>query len=114
MDPELVSGVPPLFFLNAAVFVLAGVLPVAGGFIIDGVVHVLCGSGLRYFLTAVAASVLVGLGGYAALNYGMGLPLLPETASMGASGLGQTFLSFSIPLSLLACLLRTVRYMTKR
>lgn len=89
------------------IFILAGLLPIVAAFLLDGVVQVLRGNGFRYLLLALGMTVAVAGVGYVILQIGIRSPTITSTSVMSVTTLGSMFLTFSIPLALLAFAIRT-------
>lgn len=93
--------------------VLAGLLPIVAGFILDGVVQVLRSNGLRFFFLAVGLTVVVAGAGYIIFQFGSAGPMMTAAHEASLYEFGRLFLTFSIPLGLLAFLIRTAKLLFK-
>lgn len=104
----MLSGISLLIAAYIGMFMLAGLLPIVAGFLLDGVVQVLRSNGLRYLLIALGMTVAVALVGYFIHQYGMTSAAMTATNRESVTKFGAMFLTFSIPLAVLAFLFRTV------
>jgi hypothetical protein len=86
---------------------LAGVLPIVAAFLLDGVVQVLRRNGPRYVLLALGMTAAVAVVGYIMYQYGISSPAVTPANRASVTHVGSMFLTFSIPLALLAFLIRT-------
>jgi hypothetical protein len=104
---EVLSGISLLIVAYAGIFVLTGLLPFVATFLFDGVVQVLRHNGLRYFFLALGATVVVAAFGYFLYNYGIGSSAITPASLASLTLLGAWFLTFSVPLAVIAFLVRT-------
>ena len=110
---NLLSGISSLVVAYGGMFVLAGLLPIVAAFVLDGVVQVLRNNGLRFFLLAVGLTVVVAGVGYVVYQYGSNSNMMTAANQASVSNVGRLFLTFSIPLALLAFLMRTVKLLSR-
>ncbi|TFB81242.1 hypothetical protein E3O21_05205 [Cryobacterium flavum] len=97
----------------AAVMLWAGVLPFAASWMLDGIVQVLRHNGLKLFWMALGFTIVVAGAGYLARQYGLGASDVSAASISAMSSLAQTFLIFTIPISLIAFIGRTIKLMRK-
>lgn len=104
----LLGGMTTILTAYIGVIVLVVFLPFVSTFILDGVVHVFRGRGLKPLLIGVAFTVVVAIVGVATISYGQpeGGPA-PETAA-GMASIAELLLPFSVGLALLAFVFRTI------
>ena len=110
---EVLSGISLLFVAYGGMFVLAGLLPFVATFLLDGVVQVLRSNGLRYFFLALGMTVVVAVVGYIIYQYGINSPAMTSANLASVTRVGGIFLTFSIPLALIAFLIRTGKLLFK-
>ena len=108
---DVLSGTSLLFVAYGGMFLLAGLLPFVATFLLDGVVQVLRNNGLRYFFLALGMTVLVAVVGYFIYQYGVSSPAMTSANLASITMVGGFFLTFSIPLALIAFLVRTGKLM---
>jgi hypothetical protein len=106
---DLLAGTSALVVAYGGMFVLAGLLPIVAAFVLDGVVQVLRNNGLRFFFLAVGLTVVVAGAGYVLYQFGSNSPMMTAANQASVSNVGSLFLTFSIPLALLAFLIRTAK-----
>jgi hypothetical protein len=106
---DLLAGTSALVVAYGGMFVLAGLLPIVAGFILDGVVQVLRSNGLRFFFLAVGLTVVVAGVGYVISQFGSHGATMTVANQVSLNEVGRLFLTFSIPLGLFAFLVRTVK-----
>jgi hypothetical protein len=109
----VLRSIAPLFIVYGATFLLAGVLPFVAGFLPDGIVQIMRGRGPKFFLASAAMPAGVAVIGWVGFQWGMGQAALAPSASSSASVLTKYFLPFSIPMSLLTFVIRTVQLLMK-
>ena len=97
----------------AAVMLWAGILPFVASWMLDGIVQVLRRNGLKMFWMALAFTIVVAVAGYLARQYGLGASDVSAASISAMSSLAQTFLMFTIPISLMAFVGRTIKLMRK-
>ncbi|TFD50268.1 hypothetical protein E3T55_10215 [Cryobacterium frigoriphilum] len=101
------------FAAIGGVMLLAGILPFVASWMLDGVVQLLRRNGPKLFLMGLGFTVLAGGGGYFALQYGLGIQGVPVDSTSAMKTLAQTILMFTIPLALIAFVIRTVKRLVK-
>ena len=101
------------FAAIGGVMLLAGILPFAASWMLDGIVQVFRRNGLKLFLMGFGFTVLVGGVGYFALVYGLGVQGLPFDSMSSMKTLAQTILTFTIPLAVIAFVIRTIKLLVK-
>ncbi|MGO4690599.1 hypothetical protein [Glaciibacter sp. 2TAF33] len=104
---ELLSGISLLIVAYGGIFVLTGLLPFVATFLFDGVVQLLRHNGLRYFLLALGITVVVAAFGLLLYQYGISSPAVTSVSLASLTILGGWFLTFSVPLAVIAFLFRT-------
>jgi hypothetical protein len=104
---ELLSGISLLIVAYGGIFVLTGLLPFVATFLFDGVVQLLRHNGLRYFFLALGATAVVAALGYFLYQYGISSPAITPASLASLTVLGGWFLTFSVPLAVVAFLIRT-------
>lgn len=106
---DLLSGISSLVVAYGGMFVLAGLLPIVAAFVLDGVVQVLRNNGLRFFFVAVGLTVVLAGVGYVFYQYGSNSTMMTAVNQASVTDFGRLFLTFSIPLALLAFVMRTAK-----
>lgn len=91
----------------------AGILPFVASRMLDGVVQVIRHNGLKLFWVALGFIIVVAGVGYLARQYGLGASDVSVASISAMSSLAQTFLMFTIPISLIAFMARTIKLMRK-
>lgn len=91
----------------------AGILPFVASWMLDGVVQVLRHNGLKLFGMALGFTVLVAGAGYLARQYGLRASDVSAASISAMTSLAQTFLMFTIPISLVAFVTRTIKLLRK-
>ena len=104
---DLLSGVSLLIVAYGGMFVLAVLLPFVATFLLDGVVQVLRHNGMRYFFLALGLTAAVAGVGYFIYQTGINGPAMTSANLASITMVGGFFLTFSIPLALIAFLIRT-------
>ncbi|SEN30114.1 hypothetical protein [Cryobacterium luteum] len=97
----------------AAVMLWAGILPFAASWMLDGVVQIFRGNGLKLFFMGLGFAVLVAGTGYFARQYGLDASDAPASSIEGLNSLAQTILTFTVPLALIAFAARTIKLLLK-
>ena len=110
---DLYAGIALLVVAHFGMFMLAGLLPVVAAYVLDGVVQVLRSNGLRFFFLAIGMSVVIAGTGYFVFQYGSTSSLMTSAARASLMQLGGVFLTFAIPLGILAFLIRTAKLLLK-
>lgn len=110
---DLYSGIGLLVVAHVGMFLLAGLLPFIAAFILDGVVQVLRNNGLRFFFLAIGFSVVIAGTGYVLYQCGNTSSLMTSAARASLTQLGGVLLVFSIPLGILAFLIRTAKLLLR-
>jgi hypothetical protein len=104
---DVLSGVSLLIVAYSGIFVLTGLLPFVATFLLDGVVQLLRHRGLRFFFLALGATVVVAVLGFFLYQYGISSSAITSASLAGLTVLGGWFLTFSVPLAVIAFLIRT-------
>ncbi|WP_146070001.1 hypothetical protein [Cryobacterium sp. Y29] len=105
---DLLSELVPVFAAYGAVFMLAGVLPFVLAFLLDGIVQIVRGNGFKALIAAFVLSVVIAAAGYLVLVWASAqAPLTPGTVA-SLNTVATYFLSFSVPLALIAFIARTI------
>ncbi|TFC84040.1 hypothetical protein E3T28_03680 [Cryobacterium sinapicolor] len=102
-----------LLFAYVGIMVMTVFLPFVASFLLDGVVQVLRGNGLKFFLAALGLTVLFALAGYLLWQYGINNPPLPSSTLVSMGTMAQMLLAFSTALALVAFVSRTAKLLWK-
>jgi hypothetical protein len=97
----------------AGVIILVVLLPFVATFILDGVVLVFRGRGLKPLMLGVAFTILVTILGLVAVSYGQAEAGPTPGTAAGMESMTRMLLPFSIGLALLAFVSRTVSTVLK-
>ncbi|WP_166788144.1 hypothetical protein [Cryobacterium glaciale] len=97
----------------AAVMLWAGILPFVASWLLDGVVQVIRHNGLKLFWMALGFTVVVAGAGYFVRQYGLGASDVSAESISVMNSLAKTFLMFTIPISLIAFIMRTIKLLRK-
>ncbi|MBC7592198.1 MAG: hypothetical protein H7226_14310 [Salinibacterium sp.] len=95
------------------ILVLTVPLPFVASFLLDGVVQVLRGNGLKLFLAAVGMTVVTAFVGYFLWQYGSSNPPMVSSTLASIGTMGKMLLTFSTALALVAFVSRTVKLLWK-
>lgn len=112
MGNSILSALVPTVVVHCGVFLVAGVLPVFSFYVIDGVVALLRGRGVKLLLMAIGIVAVIAVGGALAWQWGLdqllGTPSFPIT-SAGAEANAKFFVGWAIALGAIGFLARMVK-----
>lgn len=110
---SILSGFTSILTAYVGVVVLAAILPFAASLILDGIVHLFRGRGLKPLMIATGLTVGVAVAGIFATSHGQPSSGPTPEVSAGMALVVEFLLPFSISLALIAFGIRMISLLAK-